>query len=96
MSRAVQLSLVMSRADPSIERMTAVRAIAICMIALFTTAVWGVIIHFGTLALGLQIETVWLTVVLAIIFFLLLLGLSMVVVASDHSDDDEPGPPPGA
>ena len=66
------------------------------MIALFTTAVWGVIIHFGTLALGLQIETVWLTVVLAIIFFLLLLGLSMVVVASDHSDDDEPSPPPDA
>ena len=96
MSRAVQLSLVMSRTDPSIDRMTAVRAIAICMIALFTTAVWGVIIHFGTLALDLQIGTVWLAVVLAIIFFLLLLGLSMIVVASDHSDDNEPSQPPGA
>jgi hypothetical protein len=96
MSRAVQLSSLMSHTGPITEPMTATRAITICLIALFTTATWGVMIHFGTLALGFPIGAGWLTVVLAVIFLLVLLVLSMAVMGSDYSGDDELNPPPGA
>jgi uncharacterized membrane protein YhaH (DUF805 family) len=58
--------------------------------ALFTTAIWGLILHFGTGALGMPIGAGWLAAVLIFIFLLLLLLLSMVSVAAGRIEDDEP------
>ena len=96
MSHAVQLSSLMSHTGPITESMTVRRAIAICLIALFPTAIWGVMIHFGTLALGFPIGAGWLTVVLAVIFLLVRLVLSVAVMGSDYSGDDELDSPRGA
>lgn len=72
------------------------RAILICLIALFTTAVWGAILHFGTRAVGFPIGAAWLAVALVVIFVLVLLMLGMAAMASDGQDQDEPDPPPSA
>jgi hypothetical protein len=96
MSHVIYLASEMSRTDISIRPMTAMRAVLLCLTALFTTAIWGAILHFGTRALGIPIGAGWLAVVLTVIFLMLLLALSMAVVASDRPDDDKLGPPPGA
>lgn len=90
MSRAVQLSPVMSRTGPITQTKTATRTIAIGLIALFTAAIWGAMIHFDPLALGIPIGAGWLTVVLTGIFLLALLVLSMAAMGSDYSGDDMP------
>lgn len=76
--------------------MTMMRVVLLCLTALFTTAIWGAILHFGTRALGMPIGAGWLAAALAVIFLLLLLVLSMAVAASDHPDDGKLDPPPGA
>jgi len=96
MSHAIYLASEISRTDIRIRPMTAMRAIRLCLTALFTTAIWGAILHFGPRALGIPIGAGWLVAALAVIFLLLLLVLSMAGVASGHSGDDELDPPPGA
>lgn len=97
MSQSIPLlSLAIGRNDSGARLMIAMRAILICLIALFTTAVWGVILHFGTRAVGVPIGGVWLATALVVIFVLVLLMLGMAVMASDGPDQDGPDPPPGA
>lgn len=92
MSHVIYLVSDMSRTDISIRPMTAMRAILLCLTALFTTGIWGAILYFGTGALGVPIGAGWLAVALVVIFLMLLLALSMAVIASDRPDD---GDPPG-
>ena len=89
------LSTAISRNDSGTGLMIAMRAILICLIALFTTAVWGAILHFGTRAAGYPIGTAWLATVLVVIFILVLLMLGMAAMASDSDDQDKLDPPPG-
>ena len=89
MNRSAQLPLAMTRTGTNIAPMIPMRAIATALIALFTTAFWGVMIHFGALALGVPIAVPCLVAVLAGIFFLLVLVLSMAGVASDASGEDQ-------
>ena len=72
--------------------MAVTRAIATCLIALFITAIWGVMIHFGTLALGVPIGDVWLVAVLTLIFLVLAWTLSIASMVSEGSRDDELDP----
>lgn len=83
-----------SRNDSGTGLMIAMRAILICLIALFITVVWGAILHFGARALGYPIETAWLATALVVIFILVLLMLRMAAMASDDPDQDEMDPPP--
>ncbi len=89
MSYVIYLASDLGRTDISIRPMTAMRAMLLCLTALFATGVWGAILYFGTRALGIPIGAGWLAVALAVIFLLLLLVLSMAVVASDRPDDDD-------
>jgi hypothetical protein len=88
MNRAVQLALEMGRTYPSIRVMNISRALLLCLIALFTTAVWAAILYFGARALGIPIGG-WLAAMLVFIFFLLLLGLSLGAAASNANGNDE-------
>ena len=95
MSYAIHVASEISRTAISIRPMTAMRAVLLCLTALFTTAIWGVILYFGTRALGFPIGAGWLAVVLAVIFLLLLLVLGMAAAASDRRDNGNFDPPPG-
>ena len=70
------------------------RAILMCLIALFTTAIWGAILHFGTRAIGAPIDAAWLATALVAIFMLVLLMLGMAVMGADGPDQDDADPPP--
>jgi uncharacterized membrane protein len=95
MSHIIYVATETSRTDISIRPMTAMRAVLLCLTALFTTAIWGAILYFGTRALGFPIGAGWLVVVLAVVFLLLLLVLGMAAAASDHQDNGKFDPPPG-
>jgi len=90
------LSTAINRNDSGIGPMIAMRGILICLIALFTTAVWGAILHFGTRAVGYPIGTAWLATALVVIFILVLLMLGMAAMASDGPDQDKMDPPQGS
>ena len=95
MSHIIYVASETSRTDISIRPMTAMRAVLLCLTALFTTTIWGAILYFGTRALGFPIGAGWLAIVLAVIFLLLLLVLGMTAAASDHRGDGKFDPPPG-
>jgi uncharacterized membrane protein len=89
LNRSVQLVLEMRPASYSIRQMKVSRAFLLCLVALFITAIWGAILHFGTDMLGMPIGDGWLAVSMIVIFVLLVLALTMGAVASDASNDDE-------
>jgi hypothetical protein len=68
--------------------MKAARALILCLVALLNTAMWGLILHFGSRALGVPIRPVWLGVALLGIFALLLLTVGMVALSSDADKGD--------
>ena len=95
MSYAIHVASEISRTDINVRPMTTMRAVLLCLTALFTTAIWGAILYFGTRALGIPIGAGWLAVALAVIFLLLLLLLSMAATASDRRDNGNFDTPPG-
>ena len=62
-----------------------------CLVALFATGIWWVILHFGSRAVGYPIHASLLLPVLAGIFLLLVLGLSMAAVATSGTPNAPPG-----
>lgn len=63
------------------------RIAAICLVALFTTGFWWLILYFGGHAFGYPLGYSLLLPVLAGIFLLLVLGLSMSAVATSRAPD---------
>lgn len=96
LSRAVQLTPEISRANSAAEKITVSLSFIRCLIALLTTAIWGAILYFGTRAIGIPIGIGWLTAVLGAIFLLLLVALSLAVLAADTDTNDQSDPPPVA
>lgn len=88
MNRSAQLALEISRPHRVMGEMNLHRALVLSLVALSNTAMWGLIIHFGSRLLGIPIRPVWLGVALLGIFGLLLLTIGMVALASDVDKAD--------
>jgi fatty acid desaturase len=63
------------------------RAAIICLVALFATGIWAIILYFGGWALGYSMDAAWPLPVLGGIFLLLVLGLSMAAMATSGTPD---------
>lgn len=88
MSHSAQLALEISRTYRVMGEMKAARALILCLVALLNTVIWGLILHFGTRALGMPIGPVGLGLALLVIFALLLLAAGMVALSADADKDD--------
>jgi hypothetical protein len=83
MSHSAQLALEISRTYRVMGELKAARALILCLVALLNTVMWGLILHFGSRALGVPIGRAGLGVVMLGIFALLLLVLCMTSLSSD-------------
>lgn len=63
------------------------RIAMICLVALFATGVWWVILYVGGWIVGYPIDTAVMLLVLAGIFLILVLGLSMAAMATSGTPD---------
>jgi hypothetical protein len=75
-----------SHARKSVAAQGGERVTTILSLALFATALWWAIFHWGGLALGFEGDAEWLAPALAAIFTLLMLGLSSSASASDGKE----------
>lgn len=82
MNRDVLRALKLSRYGTAGGRPGGKRIATICLVALFATGIWWVILHFGSRAMGYPIGGAWLLPVLTGIFLLLVLGLGMAAMAT--------------
>lgn len=82
MNRDVPRVLKLRRQGAAVGRPSGRRIATICLVALFATGIWWVILHFGGRAVGYPIDAAALLPVLAGIFLLLVLGLSMAAMAT--------------
>jgi fatty acid desaturase len=87
MNRDVLRALKLRRQGAAVGRLSGRRIATTCLIALFTTGVWWIILYFGGWAVGYPISEAWLFSVLAGIFLLLVLGLSMAAMATNTAPD---------
>ena len=74
MNRDVLRALRPGRCETASGRPGGKRIATICLVALFATGIWWVILHFGSRAVGYPIGSAWLLPVLTGIFLLLVLG----------------------
>ncbi len=96
MSHFGQLALEMKQTRHTMGLMKISRAAILILIALFTTAIWGVILIYGSRALGAPIGAGSLAAILAVICVVVLLALSMAALASDSGGEDDGPQPPSA
>ena len=87
MNRDVLRALNLRRYGAAGRRPGGKRIAAICLVALFATGIWWIILHFGGRAVGYPIGSAWLLPVLAGIFLLLVLGLGMAAMATSGTPD---------
>ena len=83
MNHSTQFASQMRRRYCAVGETKTARALSLFLVALSSTAMWGLILYFAARWLGAPIEPVGLGVTLLGIFVLLLLVLGMTTLSSD-------------